>query len=198
MEPIQGHQSSRRFGLADILIVMSALALTLSMLRIHWFTRFTYRIAFWREATLELLRLRDWSFAKLSRGQLAWTLAGQIIDEIFVGLLSAVLLGLTLVQPVLRLSRPRPPFREIMRQSGLVACLGIIIGTLIATDLSWLAGVDVGYWFILAALSLLLWPLLGVYPWRPEASWIDRLGRAVGWGWIIATAAAIASAYLQS
>jgi hypothetical protein len=172
MEPIQGHQSSRRFGLADILIVMSALALTLSMLRIHWFTRFTYRIA--------------------------WTLAGQIIDEIFVGLLSAVLLGLTLVQPVLRLSRPRPPFREIMRQSGLVACLGIIIGTLIATDLSWLAGVDVGYWFILAALSLLLWPLLGVYPWRPEASWIDRLGRAVGWGWIIATAAAIASAYLQS
>ena len=147
---------------------------------------------------MELLRLRYWSFASFTRGQLATTVAGQIIHEIFVELLVAVLLGLTLVQPVLRLSRPRPPFREVMRQPGFVACLGVIIGTLIAADLWWLARVDVGFWFTLAAVLFLLWPLLGVYPWRPEASWVDRLGRAVGWGWIIATAAAVATLYLQT
>ncbi len=44
----------------------------------------------------------------------------------------------------------------------------------------------------LASALLLCWPVLGIPPWRSEASWIDRLGRAVGWGWIVVTASVTA------
>ncbi len=44
--------------------------------------------------------------------------------------------------------------------------------------------------FLAASIVLLLWPLLGIRPWRLETSWVDRLGRAVGWAWIVVMAAA--------
>jgi hypothetical protein len=47
-----------------------------------------------------------------------------------------------------------------------------------------------------AAVLLLLWPILGLPPWNAERSWIDRLGRTVGWGWIIATASVTALGFL--
>jgi hypothetical protein len=114
----------------------------------------------------------------------------EIVDD-FVQLLSSVLLGLTLVQPFLRLRRPRPPLRDLVRQSGFVVCLAVIVGTLIFVDLGWVARIDVSWEAILASALLLFWPVLGLPPWRSEASWIDRLGRAVGWGWIVAIASAI-------
>jgi hypothetical protein len=195
----QERQPSRRFGLGDGLILMAALAFTLVALRgTGWFTRFPTRIYSWWEISLELLRQRPWTQPFESRGQVASLLAAQVLEEIFVGLLSSVLLGLTLVQPILRLRRPRPPFRQVIRQSGMVACLGVVIGTLIAADLWFILGVDPGYGAFLASVLVLLWPLLGVFPWRMEPSWIDRLGRAVGWGWLIATVAAVAAAYFYS
>jgi hypothetical protein len=198
MEAGQEHRPYRRFGLGDGLILMAALAFTLVVLRdTGWFIRFPDRVAFWWEASLELLRLRHWT-SWFTRRQAAYLVAGQIADEILVQLLSSVLFGLTPVQPLLRLRRPRSPFREVMRQSGLVACLGVIVGTLIATDIHWLAGVDPGYGLTIVSALALLWPLLGVFPWRSEASWIDRLGRVVGWGWIVVMAAATAAAYLLS
>jgi hypothetical protein len=199
MEPGQEPRPHRRFGLGDGLILMAALAFTLATLRgMGWFARFPTRIASWWEISLELLRQRSWTQPFESRGQVASLLAAQILEEIFVGLLSSVLLGLTLVQPLLRMRRPRPPFREVIRQSGLAACLGWVIGTLIAVNLSLDLGVDPRYGVLLASALMLLWPLLGVFPWRMEPSWIDRLGRAVGWGWLIATVAAVAAAYFYS
>jgi hypothetical protein len=151
-------------------------------------------------------------------------LAAQVTDVVFVQLLSSVLFGLTVAQPLLQLRRPRPPFREFIRSSGLATCLGAILGIFIVTDIWWISGtwwitrsgrID---WLPVLALALLsphrgaavggvemdwlpvlalalLWPVLGVFPWRSEASWIDRLGRAAGWGWIVASMSAIAVVY---
>ncbi len=58
--------------------------------------------------------------------------------------------------------------------------------------------VDPGYGVFLASTLVLLWPLLGMFPWRTEPSWIDRLGRAVGWGWLIATLGALGAAYFYA
>jgi hypothetical protein len=61
------------------------------------------------------------------------------------------------------------------------------------------------FWFSLVALSfgptriiilLMIWPLCALPPWRAEPSWIDRLGRAVGWGWIAALSAGAVLGYL--
>ncbi len=64
----------------------------------------------------------------------------------------------------------------------------MIVVTLIFVDLKWVAQIDVPWEAILASHLLLFWPVLGLPPWRSEASWIDRLGRAVGWGWIVVIA----------
>ena len=111
-------------------------------------------------------------------------------------MLGSVLPGLTLAQPFMRLRRPRPPLRDLVRQSGFVVCLGAIIGTLIFADLSWVARIDVPGGAILVSALILLWPVLGLPPWRSEASWIDRLGRAVGWGWIVVMAGVTVLIYL--
>ena len=172
----------RRFHLGDSLILIAALALTLSvLLSANWFARIPGRVSFWWDARPKFVGGFPWF---LAWGPSARMAVSQIVDE-FVQLLSSVLLGLTLVQPFLRLRRPRPPVRDLVRQSGFVVCLAVIVGTLIVVDLWWVARIDVSWGAILASALLLFWPVLGLPPWRSEASWIDRLGRAVGWGWIV-------------
>jgi hypothetical protein len=70
----------------------------------------------------------------------------------------------------------------------LVVCLGVIVGTRTVVDLRWVAQIEVARGVIWASALLLLWPVLGLPPWRSEAGWIDRLGRGVGWGWVVAMA----------
>jgi hypothetical protein len=175
----------RRFHLGDSLILIAAMALTLTvLLSPNWFARIRVRVSFWWDARPKFVGGFPWF---LTWGPSARMAVSQIVDE-FVQLLSSVLLGLTLVQPFLRLRRPRPPLRDLVRQSGFVVCLAVIVGTLIFVDLGWVAWIDVSWGAILASALLLFWPVLGLPPWRSEASWIDRLGRAVGWGWIVVIA----------
>ncbi len=192
------HREFRRFGVGDGLILVAALALTLVGLRGQdWFARIAQRVPFWWETSQALLRMRPWNLPNVTRGQAASWVAAQVADEVLVQLLASVLVGLTLAQPLMRLRRPRPPFREVIRQSGVAVCLGVILGTFVVVDIYWSMDVDV--MSVMPALpAVLLWPILGVFPWRTEASWIDRLGRGVGWGWIITASAAAASRYLGS
>ena len=177
----------RRFHLGDSLILIAALALTLSvLLSTKWFARIPGRVSLWWDARPKFVGGFPWF---LAGGPLTRMAVSEIVDD-FVQLLSSVLLGLTLVQPFLRLRRPRPPLRDLVRQSGFVVCLAVIVGTLIFVDLGWVARIDVSWEAILASAILLFWPVLGLPPWRSEASWIDRLGRAVGWGWIVVIAIA--------
>ena len=196
MEPTREDPPYRRFGLGDGLILLAALSLTLFVLRENgWFARFPRRVAYWRELALELARTRPWSFPGMTRGRGASEFAVQVGHEILVELLASILLGLTLAQPLLRLRRPRPPFPDVLRQSGLATCLGVMLGTFLLVDVWWTTGIDVIRGVAILPL-VLLWPILGIPPWRSEASWIDRLGRAVGWGWITVTTSASAIRYL--
>jgi hypothetical protein len=97
---------------------------------------------------------------------------------------------------LMRLRSPRPLFRELVRQSGFVVCLAVIVGTLIFVDVGRFTTSGDSLVLVQAAVLLLLWPLLGLPPWHAERSWIDRLGRAVGWGWIVATASVTALGFL--
>jgi hypothetical protein len=164
---------------------MAPVALTLSLLRAtDWFARIPGRLSFWSNTLPSLVGV---SPPFLAWGPSARLVVAQIGAE-FLELLCAVLLGLTLVQPLLRLRRPRPPLRVLVRQSGFAVCLGVIVGSLIVVDLQWVAQIEVARGAIWASALLLLWPVLGLPPWRSEASWIDCLGRGVGWGWVVVMA----------
>ena len=195
--PLEQDPAPRRFDVGDGLILITASALTVSVLRSgEWFERFPGRVSFWAEAVSGLVGASHWSFYGMSRREVARMVVAQVVDELLIELLCSVLLGLTLVQPLMRLRSPRPLFRELVRQSGFVVCLAVIVGTLIFVDLRRFTTSGDSLVLVQAAVLLLLWPILGLPPWHSEASWIDRLGRAVGWGWIVATASVTALGFL--
>jgi hypothetical protein len=172
----------RRFNLGDGLILVAVAAFTLAMLRAGgWFERLPRRFQIWCE-TLPTMVKDSWPYVVW--GPLQRDTVATFVDEL-LQLIFPVLAGLTLAQPLMRLRQPRPTPRELVRQSGLAACLAVVLGTLVLVDLSWVAHIDFPGPVILLPLLLLLWPVLGLPPWRSEASWIDRLGRGVGWGWLV-------------
>jgi hypothetical protein len=95
--------------------------------------------------------------------------------------LSSVLVGLTLAQPLIRLRRPRPSLRAVVRQSGFVVCVTVIVATLVIIDLEWGGLIRPSALTMLGISLVLLWPILG---------------RGVGLGWIVASASGAAAAYL--
>jgi len=115
----------RRFNLGDCLLLICALSITLVPLRSTSFTEFTARARFWWNAIAQLMNLSPWSIG-MTRDQLARLVVSQVIDLILVQALSWVLLGLTLVVPLIRLRRPRPPLRSLLRQPGFVACITVL------------------------------------------------------------------------
>jgi hypothetical protein len=185
---------ARRFSIGDGLILMAAAALSLERLRgMGWFTRFPVDLTWgWQEISRVGL-WPPWDILfdgnlQAMRKDIATRLAGDVLIQ----LLSSLLVGFMVAQPLLRLRHPRPEPRQLIRQSGFVACM-VSMGAALAA----FAIVGMG-WFSQSVLSLrvmrglallLLWIVLGLPPWRSEPNWIDRLGRAVGWGWIIAIAA---------
>jgi hypothetical protein len=181
----------RPFGLGDALILIAAVAITTHRLRsLGWFQSFPNYLRMTWQGISQLAGWSPWTqFVAYRHQDLAWLLARESIQQLLLVLLCPVLLGLVVAQPLLRLRRPRPPLDQLIRQSGFVTCL---IGNTLAAGLFALIG---GWWFTSVALSLgltrgfillMLWPILALPPWRAERCWIDRLGRGVGWGWIIA------------
>jgi hypothetical protein len=185
---------ARRFSIGDGLILMAAAALSLERLSgMGWFTRFPVDLTWcWQEIS----RVGLWPpWDILFDGNLhvmRKDVVTRLADDVLIQLLSSLLVGFMVAQPLLRLRHPRPEPRQLIRQSGFVACM-VSMGAALAA----FAIVGMG-WFSQSVLSLpvmrglallLFWIVVGLPPWRSEPSWIDRLGRAVGWGWIIAIAA---------
>lgn len=90
----------------------------------------------------------------------------------------------------MRLRKPRPSLHDVCLQPGTVACeaaaLYVAFGCTTAFfAISHPALILPG--FLLTSLALpLSWGLLAVTRrWRPEKSWIDRLGRVLGVCWWI-------------
>jgi hypothetical protein len=104
---------------------------------------------------------------------------------------------------ILRLRRPRPPLRRIARQPGAVACFSMVAYGLSCHALYILRDPRLGGWPWNMSVGQWIWFLLDnqEFSWnvvavvwiifaagrigRPEAGWIDRAGRVVGWGWIV-------------
>ncbi len=96
------------------------------------------------------------------------------------------LLGMTPAFLLVRLRRPRPPIRALLRQPGAVAGLAIIFGQVWVTG--WLHRLFFGRLndptvtaIAVGGTVALGWALLGLSRKREaESGWIDRLGRLLG------------------
>ena len=120
----------------------------------------------------------------------------QILDESLQQFLGPIVWGLTMAQPLFRLRSPRPPSRHVVREAGFVTCVAALIGYLVTLDVQLVGDIVLTPGAFVGLALLLMWPALGLPPWHAEPSWIDRLGRAVGLGWIVVEAGGAAAAYV--
>ena len=106
----------------------------------------------------------------------------------------------TLACLLLRLTRPRPPWRRLSRQPGWMACLIATTAIGLTAAVSLIARVTAGETY--NDLAWLDWQVMigsiqtgmAVFwcwatmslsgRWRPESSWIDRLSRLLGLFWL--------------
>jgi hypothetical protein len=98
----------------------------------------------------------------------------------------------------IRFTGPRPRFRRLTRQPGIIAALAAILAILIVSVqiaiLLTKVELDLALAIALAATAaypglavLVAWMTLLVgQRWRAEPSWLDRMGRALGIFWIAA------------
>lgn len=101
--------------------------------------------------------------------------------------------------PLIRLRKPRPGRQELLRQPGLmasiVASLGMAVSGLLALRLSFLNDFSIREGSVVEAIELMMcgvgclvagaWlAMVMTGCWRPERSWVDRLGRCIGLVWI--------------
>ena len=195
MDSIANRRSPRRFGLRDGLILVAVLAIALSLLRSDHRVSKLIELPGWWRRVYWLPGDTRWPLG-MTKPLLVRLCVGRSL-KILVPVLSRILLALTLAQVSLRLLRPRPPLGHLVRQAGFVACLAAIAGYLWLWDLSCtkevyrvcgrcpgpFAGPP---WSLQESAILVIWPLVGLRPWRKDPGWLDRLGRAVGWGWVLA------------
>jgi hypothetical protein len=93
----------------------------------------------------------------------------------------------TLAFLLFRLRKPRPPWRDLLRQPGSVGVLAAVLAVFVEVDLRWFEvpiptpmPLNIG---LAVAAS---WLVLGVSGrWRAEPSWVDRLGLVLGACWIV-------------
>jgi hypothetical protein len=194
METAAGDPITRRFSLGDVLIVVVTLALVLERLdTTGWLDRLVADLSVWREWIAYLVGRGPWD---PQFGATQWAFATNVaysfLELLLVELPCAAAIGLMVAQPLLRLRCPRPPRHELIRQSGFVACLvsmwAVLLVFAIAGD-RWYSNFVLSLPLVQGISLLLLWVVLGLPPWRTESTWIDRIGRAVGWALIVAVAA---------
>lgn len=154
--------SPRRFTIADVMILVAAAALGCLLLRVYHANRPPFIPGYtppfvWKYATEASPIVIVWPFALLAA----------------------------------RAIPPRPTYRRIFRQPGTMACLAALLHLAFYEVTSYgkayihSFGFDVEYHFQLllsagyaVAIAWLAMSLVGA--WRPEASWVDRAGRALG------------------
>ncbi len=163
--------SERRFTIADAMLLIAATAVGLSVQR-DWIA------PVFRGPLYPLRYYVDLPYLLLAPLNFYWTLA-------FVAI---------------RLRSPRPSPRRLGRQPGFIAGLAVILATLIHAVL----GANLVFsargvqWDRVDHLLLNLSPAQTIAPavavawmvlavsgrWRPNAGWIDRLGRFIGLTWL--------------
>ena len=173
---------SRKFTLIDAMVLIAALAISFYPIR-------DYLDFIEQRHVLRSLGF-DWSIVSIWR-------AGTLLS----GLMAPLGIAVSLAIWVLRMRQPRPDWRRLFRQPGMVACTATVAETIIfllkVVLSEYYLWRTTGFlpplyalWIVrlpwngevVAIAWLVLW-LSG--SWRPEPSWIDRAGRVVGVYWII-------------
>jgi hypothetical protein len=100
----------------------------------------------------------------------------------FIRIPSEFVEWLTVAILALRLLTPRPPFHQLLRQRGALAC-GVALLTL---ALSVLVGAPALARPVVSGVAVAgSWLVLGLNRWWiTESSWIDRVGSGLGMWWI--------------
>src|SRR5262245_50358169 len=184
----RGDIAPRRFQLYDVMILMAALACAIVLLHgVDFFNRLPLTVTYCWDAVLELCDLKPWPFPGVTRAWLLKYLLVSVADEVS-GLFFVLLVCFVPALFLIRLLRPRPPLRLVIRQPVFGVCTTLMLGTLVLVDLRYLFGINPSPLALFLTSSLVLgWIVLGLPPWKPEPSWVDRAGRTAGCGWIVAS-----------
>lgn len=180
MNPI----ATRRFTLLDALVLIAALAVGLA----------STRSVFGNVDFVEYLR----------RDLLSWPAGGWTLKELYGRgfvvdcLLAPWLVSLSLAHCILYLIPPRPPWRRTRRRVGfLTSSIVVFVAATLAISLvtCWWASRKPGVPYmeeLIAMWGVTMAPAVSAFwlalalsgRWRAERSWLDRLGRVLGWIWI--------------
>ena len=106
-----------------------------------------------------------------------------------------LIIGMTPIFFIVRLRRPRPPWRTLLLQPGFAAALAMVFGLFWVTGLIHILLPDRlnsfnGPGIVVGGSVAVVWIMLTLCrKWNAEPGWVDRLGRTLG-------ALAIATAFL--
>jgi len=172
---------SRRFNLMDAMIWTAAAAFAL-MPSVDFLLHFPDALLAWIGWIGHLSRRRV-SLALVGR-DVGSMLAHHVLNYASV-LLGNTLVGMTFAVIWSRIRRPRPTWPTIARQPGFVACVAAPAGFLVFLEANYL-GAHFRPELAIGGAVATAWLLLAVgRRWAAERSWIDRLGRLAGVGWLL-------------
>lgn len=184
--PSTGAWTERRFGITDIMMLVAAIAVGLTATQMV-VPGLTPR-AMWD------------AFAALRRQNM--TIKDGIGTAVEIGavLVLPSFAACTLCSLLVRLRRPRPTRHRFVRQPGAMACMVaalcmVVVGAIgsaiwvMAPDDSRAAVAPYTVLFGTVVLGLAVlhcWVVMALAGrWCPERTWIDRMGRFIGLGWIM-------------
>jgi hypothetical protein len=172
----------REFRLSDAMILLAGLALSLSMgayLFLLFAEAFSGLCRHLIECAEEVFadRILRWPQLEYHLRNTSWY-GLQVLEMILGGMIPAFL--------VIRLRRPRPPLRSLIRQPGTVAAVAAVFGLFWVTG--WLhklfpdrTSSETGAAIAVGGTVAMAWIVLSFSGWGlSEPGWIDRLGRLLG------------------
>ena len=195
----------RRFTLLDIIVLVAATAVGLALGQLGWPRgggAAVREVTFVSVGVSNGVGTMNFSLAPYSYPSIAW----MVPTVARVGWLLPCLAAWTGAYLVARLRGPRPRWRRLRLQPGLVAAAASLAVLLVESALligsGWVDGRFRGSGSVSGALFaanatcllahhagwavIVAWLTLGLTGrWRAEASWVDRWGRALGVAWII-------------
>jgi hypothetical protein len=171
----------RSFRLSDAMILIAGLAIVFAM--------GGHLLKFFVESCVQICRA---IVANMASIQEDWAQFPRLIREpsrqaVSYGLQfsAALVSSMTLIFFILRLRRPRPPWRVLVVQPGVAAGLAMVFGLFWVTGLVHIVLPDSidsfgGPWIVIGATVATAWIVLALFrKWKPEPGWVDRLGRAL-------------------
>jgi hypothetical protein len=182
--PIVPHEPAgcREFRLSDAMILLAGLAISLSMgayLFVFFLDAFRHLCREALDNVMATFVNPLWFWSVIERGLRNTFWYGlQVLEILLGGMIPAFL--------VIRLRRPRPPLRCLIRQPGTVAAVAAVFGLFWVTGWLHILFADritseSGAAIAAGGTVALAWIVLSLSGWGiAEPGWIDRLGRLLG------------------